>query len=173
MKTDNFSFELPEELIAQHPADERGQSRLMELRKGAQTHDEIRHHRITDLPGLIPEDSVLVLNDSKVRKARIFGETGHGGNVEFLLLEERADGEWKALASKAKRQKPGREYVFPGSIGGKRVTGRITGVAGTEGEHRYIRFTPAIDETYPLAATGDAFAAMQNRDSVGKLVVTP
>lgn len=141
MKTDSFSFELPEELIAQKPAERREESRLMELRANG----PIRHLKITDLPELIPENAVLVINDSRVRKARIYGTTEHGGRVEFLLLEERERGEWKAVVSKAKRQKTGRKYRFPGKIGGREVWGEISETAG---EHRYVRFDPPVSDAY-------------------------
>ncbi|MFO7850612.1 MAG: tRNA preQ1(34) S-adenosylmethionine ribosyltransferase-isomerase QueA, partial [Spirochaetia bacterium] len=93
----------------------------------------------------IPSEAVLIINDSKVRKARIYGKTDYGGQVEFLLLEERAPGEWKAVVSKAKRQKPGRAYGFPGVIDGREVRGEII---ETEGEYRFIRFSPPIDDAY-------------------------
>jgi S-adenosylmethionine:tRNA ribosyltransferase-isomerase len=142
MKTDNFSFELPEELIAQKPSESRGKSRLMRLRRDDGL---ISHHGIGDLPELIPSGAVLVINDSRVRKARIYGETSHGGRVEFLLLEQRGSGEWKALVSKAKRQKIGREYRFPGTVNGRSVHGTIV---GSEDAYRIVRFSPAIDDEY-------------------------
>jgi S-adenosylmethionine:tRNA ribosyltransferase-isomerase len=153
MKTNSFSFKLPEELIAQNPSENRGESRLMLLRRSRadreanaeQREKRISHHGIDELPELLPNDSVLVVNDSKVRKARIYGSTLHGGRVEFLLLEEAATGLWKAVVSKAKRQKPGKEYLFPDDADGRTVRGRITGV---KGEHRYILFDPPIDDAY-------------------------
>ncbi|MFP4267728.1 MAG: tRNA preQ1(34) S-adenosylmethionine ribosyltransferase-isomerase QueA [Spirochaetaceae bacterium] len=144
METDSFSFNLPQELIAQHPSKKRDESRLMLLQRDTPVAG-IEHHRISDLPDLLPSNAVLILNDSRVRKARIYGTTEYGGEVEFLLLEERVPGEWKAVVSKAKRQKPGRSYRFPGSIEGKEVRGEIS---ETEGEYRYIRFTPPISDEY-------------------------
>ncbi|MDY7030100.1 MAG: S-adenosylmethionine:tRNA ribosyltransferase-isomerase, partial [Spirochaetota bacterium] len=113
MKTRNFSFELPEELIAQNPVRERGTSRLMLVRRQTGTAE---HFSITDLPDLIPTGTVLVINDSRVRKARIYGRTEHGGEVEFLLLEPVDRRRWKCMVSKAKRQKPGRTYILPGDV---------------------------------------------------------
>ncbi len=137
MKTRTFSFELPEELIAQHPAERRGTSRLMVLNRRDGT---IAHHSVTDLPSLLPEGSLLVLNDSRVRKARLYGTTSHGGKVQFLLLSHEPDGSWRCMVSKAKKQKPGREYFFPGDVTGKVLT--------ADGELRTVEFSPPIDDGY-------------------------
>jgi len=95
---------------------------------------------VTDLPDLLEPGTLLVLNNSRVRKARIYGRTQHGGEVEFLLLSQLPDGTWKALASKAKKQRPGRQYLFPEEVRGE--------ISAVEGEFRIIRFTPGIDEEY-------------------------
>ncbi len=153
MKTNSFSFNLPDELIAQKPSKTRGESRLMLLRRPKSEEDpsirpiedRISHHRIGDLPELLPKGSVIVINDSKVRKARIYGSTLYGGRVEFLLLEEVEPGVWKAIASKSKKQKAGKEYLFPKRADKREVRGIITAI---EGDHRYIRFDPPIDDAY-------------------------
>ncbi len=137
MKTKNFSFELPEELIAQNPVRERGRSRLMLVRRQTGTTE---HFSITDLPDLLPAGTVLVINDSRVRKARIYGWTEHGGEVEFLLLEPIGRKRWKCMVSKAKRQKPGRTYTLPGGV--------HAAIDSVEDEFRIVSFDPGIDDEY-------------------------
>ncbi|MGC9311920.1 MAG: tRNA preQ1(34) S-adenosylmethionine ribosyltransferase-isomerase QueA [Sediminispirochaetaceae bacterium] len=137
MKTRNFSFELPEELIAQNPVRERGTSRLMLVRRQTGTAE---HFSITDLPDLLPSGTVLVINDSRVRKARIYGRTEYGGEVEFLLLQPIDKHCWKCMVSKAKRQKPGRTYTLPGNVRAE--------IESVEDEFRIVRFDPDIDDEY-------------------------
>jgi S-adenosylmethionine:tRNA ribosyltransferase-isomerase len=137
MKTSDFSFELPEELIAQHPSQRRDEARLMVVNR---SDGSVAHRRLSDLPGLLPADSLLVLNNTRVRKARLFGTTEHGGSVEFLLLEQLDASTWKTLASKSKRQKRGRRYRFPDGVEGE--------ITAEEGQFRHLRFTPAINEEY-------------------------
>lgn len=137
MKTRTFSFDLPEELIAQTPAEKRGTSRLMLVDR---TGGEISHHTVEDLPKLLPPDTLMVLNDSRVRKARIYGETAHGGKVQFLLLSRNDDGSWRCMVSKSKKQKPGREYTFPGGVSAL--------IVSEEEEFRNTVFTPPIDDDY-------------------------
>lgn len=119
MKTSDFSFELPEDLIAQYPPDERGQSRLFELQR---PHGEgparYGHHVITDLPKLLPPDTLMVFNNSRVRKARLYGNSAAGGRVEFLLLEKKSPATWLCMVSKARKQKPGKSFSFPGGVSG-------------------------------------------------------
>lgn len=137
MKTKTFSFDLPAELIAQHPAAERGTSRLMRLDRRS---GSISHHSVKDLPELIPDKAVIVMNNSRVRKARIYATTEGGGQVQFLLLEQRGSRRWKAMVSKAKRQKPGRKYHFPDGVQAE--------IVALEDEFRIVEFTPRINDDY-------------------------
>jgi S-adenosylmethionine:tRNA ribosyltransferase-isomerase len=111
MRTSDFDYALPEELIAQHPLPERDASRLLVLaRDGAPA-----HHRFTDLPRLLPRGTLLVLNDTRVIPARLHGHKPTGGRVELLLLEpEPAAGPdcWRCLYSAAKPLKPGARIVL-------------------------------------------------------------
>lgn len=91
MKTADFRFELPPELIAQHPAATRSASRLLHLAADG-PHDRA----VTDLPGLLRADDLLVFNDTRVIKARLFGKKATGGRVEILV--ERLLGEHEVLA---------------------------------------------------------------------------
>lgn len=112
MKTREFDFELPNNLVAQHPPQERGQSRLMVLDRatGART-----HKMINDLPEILcDEKHLLVFNDTRVRKARLIGRTDTGKEEEILLLNaENAEyTEWKAIVKRTKRKKIGNVYNF-------------------------------------------------------------
>jgi len=110
MKTLDFNFELPEHLIAQTPTAERGQSRLMVLDRqtGSRTHS-----MVSELPAFLDKGSLLVFNNSRVRKARLLGTSeSTGAEAEFLLLNQIDDLSWQALAKRSKRRKPGTRYIF-------------------------------------------------------------
>jgi len=105
MRTELLDYDLPEELIAKRPLAERDASRLLVLDRG-----EIAHRRVRELPELLPEGALLVVNDTRVRRARVFGvRRASGGKVELLLLgrhaeREGADGSevWEALGRSSK-----------------------------------------------------------------------
>lgn len=109
MLTKDYYFDLPEELIAQYPSKERGNDRLLLLDKNTGAYKDMM---IDDLPSLIGPETVVVVNNSKVRKARCFAQSSTGGMVEFLFLKEYEDGSWMAMVSKSKRQKVGKSYEF-------------------------------------------------------------
>ena len=98
MLTKDYYFNLPDELIAQYPSSERGCDRLMLLDRYT---GEFSDHMVSDFPSLLDPDSVIVVNNSKVRKARTFATSESGGNVEFLFLSENNDGSWNCMVSKA------------------------------------------------------------------------
>jgi S-adenosylmethionine:tRNA ribosyltransferase-isomerase len=137
VKTDDFSFELPEELIAQHPAQRRGESRLMVLGRES---GEIKHSMVANLADFVEPGTVMVFNDSRVRKARIYGTAlDTGAKTEFLLLRRLSDGSWEASSTKLKKQRPGRRYSLP------------EGVVATvleQGDTIRLSFEPAIDDAY-------------------------
>lgn len=110
MLTRDFYFDLPQSLIAQEPSAKRGDDRLLLLDRFTGKYED---HMMSDFPQLLHENSILVLNNSKVRKARVYAKSlNSSGIVEFLFLGENANGSWKAIVSKAKRQKEGKEFVF-------------------------------------------------------------
>ncbi|MCK5153383.1 MAG: tRNA preQ1(34) S-adenosylmethionine ribosyltransferase-isomerase QueA [Spirochaetales bacterium] len=115
MKTSEFYFNLPKELIAQTPADKRGESRLIVLDK--QT-GELDHKMITNFSDLIDPGTLIVVNNSRVRKARIYGTSLTGGKVEFLLIKQISPDSWETIVSKRKKQKVNKEYIFPGDLKG-------------------------------------------------------
>jgi S-adenosylmethionine:tRNA ribosyltransferase-isomerase len=104
MKTADLDYELPLELIAQHPATRRDESRLLVYDRASR---EVRHRTFSDLPDELPPATLTVVNDTRVIPARIPIESPKG---EVLLLE-RIDGDvWEALARPTRRLKPGRRY---------------------------------------------------------------
>lgn len=110
MHTSAFDYDLPPELIAQEPARPRDASRMLVLRRRG---GEVEHRQFRDLPALLEPDDVVVLNDTRVIRARLRGrrEPG-GGKAEVLLLSARADGLWEAVVTPGRRIQPGREIVF-------------------------------------------------------------
>ena len=114
MKRSAFHFDLPPELIAQHPAERRDAARLMVVDPAR---GEIRHHAIRDLPDLVPPGTLCVPNDVKVRHARLFLRRAGGGNGEALLLRALDGGAFEAMVRPGQRLKPGRaaDIVDPGN----------------------------------------------------------
>ena len=110
MKTDDFDFELPEELIAQEPILKRDSSRLMVVDKKT---GSISHHVFTDIVDLLNKGDVLVLNDTKVIPARLFGiKENTNAHIEVLLLNNIENNIWSCLVKPAKRVKEGTIISF-------------------------------------------------------------
>lgn len=110
MKRSDFYYDLPGELIAQHPAEPRDSSRLMVVNK---TSGECTHRHFRDITEYIGPDDCLILNDTKVLPARIYGtREDTGAVVEFLLLSQKGKDEWEALAGPGKKAKPGCRFSF-------------------------------------------------------------
>ncbi|MEM9201530.1 MAG: tRNA preQ1(34) S-adenosylmethionine ribosyltransferase-isomerase QueA [Actinomycetota bacterium] len=99
---DDIDYDLPPERIAQEPIEPRDAARLL-VDRG----DRIEHRLIRDLPALLGPGDLVVVNDTKVLPARIRVHRSTGGAAEILLLEERPDGSWEALARPSKKLKPG------------------------------------------------------------------
>lgn len=117
MKTEDFSFVLPQELIAQTPLQNRDESRLMVVSK---EDGRIFHRQFKDLIDYIDEKDVLVLNNSKVLPARLYGQReGTSGKVEFLLLEKIGEDLWRCLAKPGKKLKVGAKVFFAEGFSGK------------------------------------------------------
>ncbi len=104
MKTDLFNYDLPPELIAQHPPERRELARMMVLHRST---GEIEHRSISDIVDYLRKPDVLVVNNTKVIPARIFGHKASGGKVELLLLDETEPGVWKVLMKTSRRPKAG------------------------------------------------------------------
>lgn len=110
MKTSDFDFYLPEELIAQYPLEKRDYSRLMVLDKAT---GEIEHKHFYDVIDYLNKGDTLVLNNTRVMPARLIGEKAiSGGKIEFLLLKRIEGDKWECLAKPGKRAKIGTEFTF-------------------------------------------------------------
>ena len=144
MLTKDFYFDLPDSLIAQEPSEKRGEDRLLVLDKNS---GEYKDMMMSDFPSLLPENSVLVVNNSKVRKARTYAESVEtGGVVEFLFLGKNSNGSWKAMVTKSKRQKKGKRFVWKDSEG-KAYVYAVIEKENDDGT-RDVRFDSDIDESF-------------------------
>ena len=131
MKTSDFDFQLPEELIAQTPLERRDVSRLLTLDKRSGV---VGHHRFYDLPQFLRPGDCLVLNDSRVLPARLIGHRPTGGACEVLLLVDRGDNLWECLVRPGRKLKPGAQVVF----GDSQLTATVE--AELEDGKRAVRF---------------------------------
>ena len=146
MKTDDFNFDLPEELIAQYPSAERGASRLLVLDRAG---GRITHTVASRLADFVEPGTLMIFNDSKVRKARLFGAAEDtAAEVEFLLLgpvpgtgdPENGSPEWMAMCSKSRKQKIGRRYRFPGDMRGT--------ISGEAMDEKILAFDRPVGDAY-------------------------
>lgn len=133
LKTSDFYYDLPEELIAQHPTERRDASRLMMLDRATGT---IRHKHFYDLIDAVNPDDVLVINNSKVIPARLYGhaEGRKEARIELLLLRQRELDTWECLVKPGKRARIGSRCVFGDGI----LKGEVTDIV--EEGNRLIRF---------------------------------
>jgi S-adenosylmethionine:tRNA ribosyltransferase-isomerase len=121
MKVADFAFDLPDELVAQYPPDERGASRLLVLdqRAGRLTHSTIR-----DIARFVTPGDLMVFNDTRVFPARLIGEREPGGGAVEVMLVSRVDDErWEALVHPGQRMRPGRRVRF--ERGGRTLHGEV------------------------------------------------
>ena len=131
MKKSDFNFELPEELIAQTPLAQRDSSRLLHLDRHT---GKIEHGHFHCLPEYFREGDCLVLNNSRVIPARLFGARDSGGGVEVVLLRDLGEGRWECLTHPGKKTRPGTKLCF----GDGELTATVTEVV--EGGNRIIDF---------------------------------
>jgi len=131
LKTSDFLYDLPEELIAQTPAEKRDGSRLLALDRRT---GRMQHRHFYDLPSYLRPGDCLVLNDSRVIPARLFGVRPSGGAVEIVLLRELDVGRWECLCRPGKKMRVGTEVRF----GDGELTGVVEDVL-PDG-NRIIRF---------------------------------
>jgi len=148
MRTDDFDYQLPTELIAQHPPAERDAARMLVLDPSSGLVDRT----VRDLPEYLEAGDVLVLNDSRVLPARLIGRRRDGGEAEVLLLRPLPEGHsrWEALIRPARRLDLGSRVTFDNSAlavaiearGGETATVRLDGVADPLSEVRRIGEMP-------------------------------
>lgn len=140
-----FDFNLPEELIAQHPSGIRGQDKLMLLNRKT---GETEHHNMSDLPDLILPGTLMIFNNSKVRRARCYGikeTTGREQEFMFLNQLDSTGNTWNTMVKGAKKQKPGMRYTFPDGTTGTIIERQ----ENTGTEFRALRFeSPATEEWF-------------------------
>ena len=132
MKKEDFYFDLPEELIAQDPLEDRSGSRLLVLDKET---GETEHHIFREIVNYLNPGDCLVINDTKVIPARLIGEKeGTGAKVEVLLLKRKENDIWETLVKPGRKIKPGARLVFGNGL----LKAEVIGVV--EEGNRLIRF---------------------------------
>ena len=137
MKTTEFDYDLPPGLIAQKPAEQRDQSRLLVLARESM---ELVHRQFRDFPEYLSSGDVLVLNNSKVIPARLRGRNqATGGRFEILLVEENATNDWWAMLRPGKRARIGSRIQLTGTEGSHQAIHAIVVEINEEG-HRRLRF---------------------------------
>ncbi|HEY3567311.1 MAG TPA: tRNA preQ1(34) S-adenosylmethionine ribosyltransferase-isomerase QueA [Thermoanaerobaculia bacterium] len=133
MLTSDFDYDLPASSIAQEPAP-RGESRLLVLdRTGPE-----RHARVRDLPRLLRPGDLLVLNDTRVIPARLYGRSAGGGKMEILLIEPVGEREWDALVKPGRRARPGARFEI-----GEELTAEVIDKR-EDGRYR-LRFSEPVE----------------------------
>lgn len=132
MKTSDFYYDLPSELIAQDPLEDRSSSRLLVLNKKS---GEIEHKSFRDIKSYFKKGDCLVLNDTKVIPARLYGsKVGSGGKIEFLLLKRISGDEWEVILKPGKKAKKGARFEF----GNGKLIAEI--VETLDGGNRLVKF---------------------------------
>ena len=144
MKTADFDYDLPPELIAQTPIEPRDASRLMVIDRDRH---EISHRRFFDLADILGPGDLLIHNQSRVIPARLFARKPTGGQVEILLLKERAEHVWETLVG-GKRVRQGLELTLTDGPEGDPIDARATVIEEGERGQRVLRFDRPV---LPLA----------------------
>ncbi|MEE0867785.1 MAG: S-adenosylmethionine:tRNA ribosyltransferase-isomerase, partial [Clostridia bacterium] len=133
MNTEEFDYYLPEELIAQHPLEDRASSRMLAIDKNT---GEYKDDYFRNIKNYLRKGDCLVLNDTRVIPARLYGiKKETGGAIEFLLLHRFTTDEWEVALKPGKRAKIGAEFEF----GGGKL--RATVLQILEGGNRKVRFS--------------------------------
>jgi S-adenosylmethionine:tRNA ribosyltransferase-isomerase len=142
VKTSEFDYDLPPELIAQTPIEPRDASRLMVVRRGT---GEIEHRLFHDIVEYLRPGDLLVLNQTRVLPARLFGHKARtGGRVELLLLNRHDAFTWEALV-RGKRLRPGTAVTLTAPDGGAETACTATIIAETESGGRLVRFDEPVE----------------------------
>ena len=132
MKTSDFYYDLPKELIAQDPLEDRSSSRLLHL---SMKDGSVEHRHFTDILDYLKDGDCLVINDTRVIPARLYGhKEGTGALIEILLLKRKKDDIWECLVKPGKKARPGAKITFGNGI----LTGEILDIV--EEGNRLIQF---------------------------------
>jgi S-adenosylmethionine:tRNA ribosyltransferase-isomerase len=143
-RTSDYEFDLPPTLIAQEPLADRSASRLMVVDRESGT---IEHRRFSDIVDLIPAGDLLVLNTTRVFKARLLGKRASGAPAEVLLLKPLGDARWEAMVSPGGKLRPGRRIEI-----GPELSVEILEV--TERRTRIVRLATTLTETDAIEKYG-------------------
>lgn len=143
LRKEDFFYDLPQAQIAQHPAEPRDAARLMVIDRAS---GEIAHRHFYDILDYIRPEDVLVVNDSKVIPARLYGTDAEKSDrvVEFLLLRRRGDRAWETLVRPGKKAKIGKKFIFGDGL----LEGEITDIV--EEGNRIVTFSVGGAEIYGL-----------------------
>ena len=142
MKRSDFWFDLPEKQIAQTPVEPRDHSRLLLMNR---TSGECSHHHFYDIVDLLQPGDLLVVNDSRVIPARLYGvKEDTGAHIEVLLLEQKEKDVWETLVKPGKKAKPGVKLTFGDGL----LRGEV--LETVEGGNRLIRFSYEGESIYPV-----------------------
>ena len=165
MRTSDFDYELPSELIAQTPVEPRDSSRLLALDRAT---GRTEHRRFTDVPDYLRPGDLMVFNQSRVIPARLLGvRDDNGGRVELLLLRRQAEGLWQALARPGRRLRPGATVtVTPPGREGPHSNPRLEG----EGDRKDATLTVEILESRP---NGTKIVRLSSEDAIERMGHTP
>lgn len=162
MNVSDFDYGLPEELIAQRPVEPRDAARLLVHDVGQRA---TQHRRVLDLPQLLEPGDLLVVNDTRVRRARLFGKRRSGGAVELLLLgPEGASGRWRAMARPAKRLRAGEVLELEGGALTARACERSFDAEGKPGAEWILEIADA---------SGDARTVEECLERIGRMPLPP
>jgi S-adenosylmethionine:tRNA ribosyltransferase-isomerase len=146
MHTKDFDYRLPRELIAQQPAAERTQARLMFVDRAT---GALGHYRVADLPDLLKPGDLMVLNDTRVIPARVFGrKQKSSGRVEALFIEETEKNVWQVFLHASRRPRPGETIL----LAGDRISGQVLALG--ERGRAVLKVDCADDLQAILAETG-------------------
>jgi S-adenosylmethionine:tRNA ribosyltransferase-isomerase len=143
-RTSDYDFELPADQIAQAPLPERAASRLMVVRRDRQT---IEHKHFSDVVDLIPPEDLLVLNTTRVLKARLLGTRASGARAEVFLLRPLGDGTWEAMVSPGGKVRPGRSIQI-----GENLSVDILAI--TERRTRVVRLVSSLPDSDAIERYG-------------------